>query len=236
MFFHESEVIAREHPDLLRVIEGVDKRLSAVCSRSPLRPGDFACAAGAAKGQVESTFELLAKQGVLSTEDMVECERCQNFMSAAVFEQAIRDEDDLECTGCGSVLHRRSTRALVYRLTAEAILRTKANAKPLEVQLSELFGPGLGDEPLSERAQYAIVAMLNLGAVDSDSRKSAHDIAIEALGPLSDENDLKAAMVELKARLLVMSKRGRNGGCWLTAAGRSRAEKLRRRTGNSAPI
>lgn len=236
MFFHESEAIVREHPDLLGVVERVDQRLSEVCSRSPLRPGDFACAVGAATTQVQSAFELLAKQGLLSTEDMVECDRCQVLIPAAEFDRAIRDEDDLECTGCGFVLRRRSTRAIVYRLTAEAILKTKANAKPLEIRLGELFGPGLGDEPLSERARFALVAMLNLGAVDSDSRVPTHDIAVEALGPLSDENDLKAAMAELKVRLLIRSERGRKGGCWLTAAGRRRAEKLKRRTGNSAPI
>lgn len=233
MFFHESETIVSDHPDLLRVVERVDQRLSRICSPSPLRPGDFACSIGVAKSQVDSTFELLAEQGVLSNEAMVECDRCQTLISAARFDRAIRDEDDLDCTGCGSVLRRRPIRVLVYRLTAEAVVRTKANAKPLEVQLSELLGARIGEEPLSEKAHYALLAMLELGAFDSDSRVTTKKTAERALGRGSDENDLKSAMAELATRMLTQSKEGRGGGCWLTDAGRRRAEKLRR---NSATV
>lgn len=227
MFFHESEAIVREHPDLLRAAEQVDRRLSGIYSPAPLRPGDFSCALGAEENQVISVFELLAQKEVLRAEDMVECEHCQNLMSADTFRQAIQDEDQLECTGCGRVFPRRSKPLALYRMTAEALSRTKAAAKPLKLQISELFGTQSSEEPLGERAQLVLVAMLELDALDSDRRQSTEEIAVKALGADTDTNALKSVMAQLNARKLIESRTGRGGGCWLTDSGRLRAEKLR---------
>jgi hypothetical protein len=235
MFFHESEVIVREHPDLLRVVEQVDRRLSGICSGAPLRPGDFSCALGADENQVVSVFELLARKEVLHAENMVECERCQNLMSADAFRQAVEDEDAFECTACGRVFPRRSEPVGVYRMTASAVSRTKAVAKPLDLQISEMFGLTASEEPLSERAQHVLLAMLELNAIDSDRRRSTETVSRKALGG-TDANALKSVMVELKTRRLINSKTGRGGGCWLTDNGRQRAEKLRNPNRNSATV
>lgn len=236
MFFHELETIVSNHPDLLRVVERVDQRLSRICSPSPLRPGDFACVVGAAMNQVQSVFELLAYRGLLSTERMVECERCQGLLSAAAFDRAITDEDDVECTGCGHVLHRRSTRTVVYRMTDEALCRTRANAKPIEIQVSEVFGLKPFDGSLSDSEQCILIAMLALGALDSDSRRTTSEITVRAFGHGADANAQKSVMAELKGKQLIDSKTGRGGGCWLTDSGRRRAEKLHNRSGNSATV
>lgn len=82
------------------------------------------------------------------------------------------------------------------------------------------------DEPLGDRAQSVLIAMLELGAVDSDNRRSTEDIAIKALGDGTDPNALKSVMADLKTRKLINSKTGSGGGCWLTEAGKRRAEKL----------
>lgn len=82
------------------------------------------------------------------------------------------------------------------------------------------------DDPISERAQLVLVAMLELEAFDSDRRQSTEVIACAALGEAADANALKAVMADLKTRHLVKSKTGRGGGCWLTNKGRARAEKL----------
>lgn len=84
------------------------------------------------------------------------------------------------------------------------------------------------DEPLSDRARDVLIAMLELGAVDSDSRKSTEEIAIRALGSHADANSLKSVMSELSTRRLIKTKTGRGGGGWLTPKGRSRVEKLRK--------
>jgi hypothetical protein len=84
------------------------------------------------------------------------------------------------------------------------------------------------DEPLNNRAQSVLIAMLELGALDSDHRQSTEDIAIKALGDGTDPNALKSVMADLKTRKLIGSKTGSGGGCWLTGAGKLRAEKLNR--------
>ncbi|MCK4873633.1 MAG: Rrf2 family transcriptional regulator [Phycisphaerales bacterium] len=236
MFFHELEAIAREHPDLIRIAEQLDQRLSGICSPAPLRPNDLSCVIGADENQVVSVFELLAQKGVVRAEDMVECERCQNLMSADALRKAIQDEDEFECSGCDRVFPPRSRPILVYRMTTQALSRTRANAKPLAQQLSELLGLPDREEPLSDRARFVLVAMIELGAVDSDARHSTEAIAIKALGRSADANALKSVMADLNTRKLIDSKTGRGGGCWLTDSGRQRAEKLRIADRNSATV
>ena len=51
------------------------------------------------------------------------------------------------------------------------------------------------DELLSNRAQEALVAMLQLKAVDSDSRQSTAEIAARAMGAEADANSLKHVIV-----------------------------------------
>jgi hypothetical protein len=82
------------------------------------------------------------------------------------------------------------------------------------------------DEPLSNRAQEVLVAMLQLKAVDSDSRQSTAAIAARAMGAEADANSLKPVMSELATRQLIQTRAHRGGGCWLTEAGKRRAEKL----------
>ena len=227
MFFQESEAIARKHPDLLPVVEQIDLHLSQISLPAPLRPGDFSAVLGAEENQVVSVFELLAKKGLLCAEELVECDRCQNLMSAAAFREASDDEDEFECTSCGRVFPARTEPILVYRMTAPTLSRTKAEAQMQNTKTSTTPGTVPVDEPLSERAQLVLVAMLELGATDSDTRKTTEDIAAKALGPGSDPNALKGVMADLKTRQLVESKTGRTGGCWLTDKGRLRATKLR---------
>ncbi|GIW80429.1 MAG: hypothetical protein KatS3mg105_2236 [Gemmatales bacterium] len=82
------------------------------------------------------------------------------------------------------------------------------------------------DEPLSNRAQEVLVAMLQLNAVDSDSRQSTAAIAARAMGAEADANSLKPVISELATRQLIQTRAHRGGGCWLTEAGKRRAEKL----------
>ena len=84
------------------------------------------------------------------------------------------------------------------------------------------------EEPLCERSQLMLMAMLELEAVDSDRRKTTEEVVLKACGKTADANALKGVMAELKKIGLVESKRGSGGGYWLTDSGRSRASKLNR--------
>jgi hypothetical protein len=82
------------------------------------------------------------------------------------------------------------------------------------------------DKVLSSRSQDMLVAMLELKAFDSDSRRSTAAIAKHALGAGADANSLKSVMSELAIHQFIRTREGRCGGCWLTEAGKRRAEKL----------
>jgi len=83
------------------------------------------------------------------------------------------------------------------------------------------------NEPISERGQHVLVAMLILKAFDADSLKSTERIANKAIGNGVEANSLKSVMSDLKTHKFVQSKTGRGGGCWLTEKGKNRAEKLK---------
>jgi hypothetical protein len=82
------------------------------------------------------------------------------------------------------------------------------------------------DVPLSDRARDILVAMLEMNAVDSDSRKSNPEITYKAFGSSAAPNDQKEVFVELKNANHVGVKLGRGGGYWLNATGKLRAERL----------
>jgi hypothetical protein len=228
MFFQELEVIAREHPDLFRVVEQIDRQLSGVRSPALLRPADFSCALGAERNQVVSVFDLLAQMDVLLAVEMVECEGCYNLLPASAFRRSIQDEDQFECTGCGRVVPRRSKIILVYRFADHALTRINAKTMLFAPESRETFETDTSGEPLSGRAQDVLVAMSQLKAFDSDSRRSTAEIAARAMGADADANSLKPVISELATRQLIQTREGRGGGCWLIKTGRLRAEKLSR--------
>lgn len=103
---------------------------------------------------------------------------------------------------------------------------TDESAKLLDAYLNP--SRSSADEPLGDRSQSILIAMLELDATDCDRRKTTEEIVRKALGETADANALKTVMVELKKLGLAESKRGSGGGYWLTESGRSRASKLNR--------
>jgi predicted transcriptional regulator len=125
MYFQESEAIASDNPDLLGVVEQVDLQLATIFASAPLRAEDLSSFIGCDPNQVVSVFEMLAGRGVLVSEAMVECEQCENLMSAGAFRQAIDDEDGFDCSSCGRPFRSRTQPLIVYRMTPELLARPK---------------------------------------------------------------------------------------------------------------
>lgn len=136
MYFHESEAIASDNPDLHDVVEQLDRLLATIFTDAPLRPGDFSCNLGCDTNQVIAVFDLLANCDVLLAEKMVECEQCHNLMSAAAFQQAVADQDDFDCSSCGRPFRRRTSVITVYRMTAETLARPKPAVATPDVELA----------------------------------------------------------------------------------------------------
>lgn len=228
MFFRESETIARKYADLGLIIERLDSELAEVTSSAPLSPSDFASILRADANQVASAFGLYADHGVLQRDEVVACDACQNLMPGGDYRHAMADGDDFECSACNRRFSRRSPTANVYRMSAEAL------SVPRPDRPTHATNADAGEEPLGERAQLVLVAMLELGVVDSDSRRSTEEIAAKATG--GDANSLKNVMSDLSTRHLIETKTGRSGGCWLTDGGQARAAKIRQQDQNSATV
>jgi len=82
------------------------------------------------------------------------------------------------------------------------------------------------DEPLSERQTELLVAMLELKAFESDTRRTTAEIAEKVEGRGAQSEKYKQPMAKLAKMRLVDRKEGAGGGCWLTVAGRGRAERI----------
>lgn len=175
MFFQESEAIARDHPDLRQVIDQVDQRLFDVRTPAPLRPTDFSCALGAENNQVVSVFQLLATHGFLVAVKMVECEQCQNLMPAESFQQAIEDEDKLECTGCGSVFSRNTRPRVVYQMTPSAFSRSKSQSLPQKTKADLVLIAQKRPWPDPEKHTTAKVWSVKGGAFRMSTKTNGND-------------------------------------------------------------
>jgi hypothetical protein len=81
--------------------------------------------------------------------------------------------------------------------------------------------------PIPPNGETVLITMFELGAVDPDRRQSAQEIIEKAFGRLASANSYKQLMTALKRLMLVDTRKGPKGGCWLTTTGRLRAQRLR---------
>lgn len=98
----------------------------------------------------------------------------------------------------------------------------KQDAAELDVVSNEI------EEVLSTNKQDILKAMLENGAIDSDSRITADKIVVAVAGPDVDSGAFKDPLADLTkgSEPFLNSRTGRGGGYWLTKHGISRAKKL----------
>jgi hypothetical protein len=89
--------------------------------------------------------------------------------------------------------------------------------------------PPAGTPALSEKQRDILVAMLEMQAFDSDSRKTTDEIAERVEGRGANGESYKQPVARLVRAKLLDRKRGAGGGLWLTPTGRLRAEQLKRK-------
>lgn len=87
-------------------------------------------------------------------------------------------------------------------------------------------GGGGAETPLGERDRLVLTVLKQGKAFSSDHRITTADIAKKATGKIADANQFKEVVAKLGKLRYVGTKTGRTGGCWLTAAGKLRAEQL----------
>lgn len=105
MYFTECARLAERHPDLEGAIKKVDDQLAAMGTAEVIRPTEFASFLGADRNQVGSVLELLARDGVLQAEEMIECSYCQMAALRSDYEDAYEEEGEYTCTNCDRLLN-----------------------------------------------------------------------------------------------------------------------------------
>lgn len=81
------------------------------------------------------------------------------------------------------------------------------------------------EDVLPSRSIVVLEAMLTLGALSSDERKPRRTI-VDAISSVLDPITYGDVFLRLKGMGFVKSKLGRDGGYWLTDAGKLRAESI----------
>lgn len=87
-----------------------------------------------------------------------------------------------------------------------------------------------GPQSLDQRDEQILVAMLELKAVNKNSRKTQTEIARAVVGKSATRDSVKDRCLSLKKRGLLVSKLNRAGGCWLTKKGIKAAKTINSRT------
>lgn len=117
------------------------------------------------------------------------------------------------------VCWEQERRAIAQANEKHAEAATEA-AKPEATETN----PEAAGEDLTESEREALQALLELGAVSEGKRRTLADIAEKAQGQ-ADPELYKWAVSQLGHKGLVQTKRGRQGGVWLSTAGQERATK-----------
>lgn len=116
MFFTECARLAERHPDLAATIGRVDAQLHEMGTAEVIRPGDFASFMGADPNQVTAILEALARDGVLLSEEMIECPHCGMAALCSECENVLEEEGEYRCTDCDRPLPSAAVRAITtYR-------------------------------------------------------------------------------------------------------------------------
>lgn len=116
MYFTECARLAERHPELAGTLQQVDAQLRTMGTAEVIRPDVLASFLKADPNQVGSVLELLAREGLLQSEEMVECEYCSMTALRSDYEAVGEDDGEYRCTSCGRRLGAESVRNITtYR-------------------------------------------------------------------------------------------------------------------------
>ncbi len=116
MYFKECARLAERYPDLAGAMKQVDAQLQEMGTAEVIRIGDLASYLGGDSNQIASILEMLAQEGVLLGEEMIECPHCGMAVLRSEYEDELEEEDEFRCTGCARPLPRAAVRPITtYR-------------------------------------------------------------------------------------------------------------------------
>jgi hypothetical protein len=114
MFFTECARLAEQHPDLAAVFERLDSQLAAMQTAAVIRPDDLASFLNFDPNQMHSVLQMLAQEGVLHRDEMIECRYCQMAAPWSDYRETLDEDGEYRCTSCDRPLTDRT----IQRITA----------------------------------------------------------------------------------------------------------------------
>lgn len=129
--------------------------------------------------------------------------------------------------GCPAVRPARLTASAEASVSNTGPTPSAEPRGPASASREKVAARSHGRRNLSDGQQNVLTALLDMGAVDRDMRKSASEVASRATGSYS-KSTTRDRLAELRTLGLVGIVRGLKGGSFLTAAGRKRAERKRK--------
>lgn len=143
MYFTECARLAEQHPDLADVVERVDKQLGRMETVEVLRIGDLASFLGADPNQIGSVLDLLAREGLLQSEEMIECPHCDMAALRSDYDQGCDEDGEYACSSCGRLLYDDTIETITTYRSGRRWKRSQGTKRDLGGS-----DPGCGDPVL----------------------------------------------------------------------------------------
>ena len=169
MYYTECERLAERHPDLAGVIERVDSQLQQMRTAEVIRAGDFASFLRVDPNQITSVLGMLAQDGVLRAEEMIECPHCGMVIPRRRYDEILAEEDEVCCTDCERLLHQATFQTIT---TFRNGVKWKG-VPPLLKGVSKKTSPQL--HKLDDSAWYTYDRLAEAFAVNKDALRKRLD-------------------------------------------------------------
>lgn len=177
MYFTECARLAERHPELSGVIQQVDSQLREMGSAEVIRIGDFASFMGVDPNQVTAVLQMLAQDGVLLCEEMIECPHCGMAVLRSEYEYALDEEGEYRCTDCDRPLSLATAQIITTYRQGEQwkeTLRLKKETDAAEIDKSSA-AQTTPDIMLDEQAWYTHDRLSEIFGVPKESLRKRLD-------------------------------------------------------------
>jgi hypothetical protein len=100
MYFIECARLAEQHVDLAAVFERLDSEFRTMRTVEILRPEVWSSFLNVDPNQMRSALDMLAEQGVLRREEMIECRGCEMVALLSDYRAGLEEDGEYRCTDC----------------------------------------------------------------------------------------------------------------------------------------
>ena len=120
MYFIECARLAEQHADLALVFERLGSEFRTMRAVEVLRPDVWSSFLNIDPNQMRSALDMLAEQGVLRREEMIECRGCDMVALLSDYRAGLEEDGEYRCTDCDRPLEEGDIRTIMAYRSGEA--------------------------------------------------------------------------------------------------------------------